>query len=307
MPKARRRPPSFDALATPPRVSLANYYPFGAGQIVGPQWSASNLFLPATHGRGHVNVGPERFALRAGQILHVPWAAPIRYEADAHEPFVVIGVHLEYRAWDTAVTLRHLSSQKADPRRTAMEPPPNPQPYSEPFVLEPPPDAPLFDLATAIANAYETTEEPGYPPATREALLRGLALAFLLEFLRAEAQGMPKPGGPRVHPQAGLVAEMVSWMRLSYARPLKRAELARRAGVSESSLAAAFRSVTGRAPMDYLIELRLAHARRLLRTGRLRVGEIAEKVGVPDVYYFSKLFKRRVGFGPLEYRKRLSL
>jgi len=96
---------------------------------------------------------------------------------------------------------------------------------------------------------------------------------------------------------------MISFLELSFRRPIRRSELAERAGISESSLAEAFRAVTGRAPIDCLIDLRLAHARTLLRTSRQRIGEVAEQVGVPDVYYFSKLFKSRTGLSPLQYRK----
>ena len=104
-----------------------------------------------------------------------------------------------------------------------------------------------------------------------------------------------------------MVLELISWLDMSYARSLSRPELAGRAGVSESSLTSAFRAVTGRAPIDYLIEIRLANARRLLATSNQRVGEIARQVGIPDVYYFSKLFKKTAGVSPLQFRKRTSL
>jgi AraC-like DNA-binding protein len=107
--------------------------------------------------------------------------------------------------------------------------------------------------------------------------------------------------------QMRVVREMASYMELSLDRSLRRGELAERAGLSESALAEAFRAVTGRGPIDYLIDVRLAHAKRLLRTSRERIGAIAARVGIPDVYHFSKLFKKRAGCSPLEYRKRLRL
>ena len=137
----------------------------------------------------------------------------------------------------------------------------------------------------------------------RDALLRALALEFIIELRRTQG----RTARPSSHPQARLVQEMTSWLDLSFRQPIRRAEIAQRAGCSESSLAAAFRAVTGRSPIDYLIDLRLTHACALLRSSRQRVGEVAARVGIADVYYFSKLFKRRMGVSPLAYRRQRSL
>ena len=65
--------------------------------------------------------------------------------------------------------------------------------------------------------------------------------------------------------------------------------------------------MTGRGPIDYLIDLRIKRAQRLLRTSRARMKEIAAAVGIEDIYHFSKLFKKRVGCSPSEYRVRLKM
>lgn len=301
-------PPAFDLLSTPPRVALANFYPFAPGEEAGRHWSESNLYLPVTHGLGRVQAGPRIFPLHAGQILQVPWAAPIAYFADRGDPFVVIGIHLVYAPWPAPPAGRPLHTvRQVDFTRASMQSAPTPQPFREPMLITPPPEARLFDLASEIAHAYEQGIQVR-DAAEREALLRGLALAFIAEFLFC-ASGQNRCGRtPHASAaQARVVREIGSYMELALAQPLRRPALAARAGLSESGLAEAFRAVTGRAPIDYLIDLRLAHAKRLLRTGRARMGEVAARVGIPDVYYFSKLFKRRVGCPPREYRKRLRI
>src|SRR5579862_3592983 len=95
---------TFDPLRTPPHVTLANFYPFAPGEVAGPHWSESDLYLPVTNGSGEVRVGPRRFQLASGQLLHVPWAAPIQYLAPKRDPFVVIGVHLKYLPWQERAT-----------------------------------------------------------------------------------------------------------------------------------------------------------------------------------------------------------
>ncbi|HYF52322.1 MAG TPA: helix-turn-helix domain-containing protein [Planctomycetota bacterium] len=291
------RPDDFSPLKLPPQVALANFYPFAKGERAGAHWSESDLYLPATGGRGFVQIGPQRFELRSGQVLHVPWGAPLLYEADSRDPFVLIGVHLKYLPWEKRVAAPLHTSRNVDLRRASMQSPPCPQPFSEAFLLAPPAESPLINLGIAIAKAYENAGRDDSEE--REATLRALALQFVLEVRRLQ-HGQELIAR---HPQAGVVREIVSWLELSYRRPIKRRELAERAGISETALANAFRAITGRAPIDFLIDLRLSHARARLTTTRQRISEVAESVGIPDVYYFSKLFKRRVGVSPLQYRK----
>ena len=51
-------------------------------------------------------------------------------------------------------------------------------------------------------------------------------------------------------------------------------------------------------PVDYRNSLRIRRAAELLRTGRFTVGEAAKQVGIEDIKYFGKLFKRYTGINP---------
>jgi AraC-like DNA-binding protein len=299
-----------ELLATPPRVLLANFYPFASGEVVGPHWSESSLFLLNMRGRGTMQVGPQRFELFPGQILHVPWACPLLYRAARADPFTLIGLHLSFLPWTSPPPGPPLHfAENVDlahrPYRTA----PHPQIFTNAFLFHSSVESPLPEIASNIANAYEL----GLVDASqdmREMRLRGLALTFVAELCASMRPGNPRPLATQTNAtQMSLVREIAGFMEinLSGRRPLNRAALAARAGVSESTLAEAFRAVTGQGPIDYLIRLRITHARRLLRSTRAKVGEIAAQVGIADVYHFSKLFKKRVGCSPLQYRMRLRI
>jgi AraC-like DNA-binding protein len=64
-----------------------------------------------------------------------------------------------------------------------------------------------------------------------------------------------------------------------------------------------FQHQLGIRPIDYIINKRLERAQVLITTSSLSLQEIAEQVGVSDIYYFSRLFKRRFGMPPARYRK----
>ncbi len=61
---------------------------------------------------------------------------------------------------------------------------------------------------------------------------------------------------------------------------------------------------TGRTVQEWIIERRIAEARRLLAETDLPVAEVARRVGVPDPGYFSRLFRRAHGASPRKWRGR---
>ena len=63
----------------------------------------------------------------------------------------------------------------------------------------------------------------------------------------------------------------------------------------------------GISPKEYLLEKRIAYAKRLLAQTDVSVKEIAVSVGYVDQLYFSRIFKRKEGVSPLEYRKKTKI
>lgn len=63
-----------------------------------------------------------------------------------------------------------------------------------------------------------------------------------------------------------------------------------------------FKSHTGLSPNEYIIAQRIGAACRLLTQTNNSINEIAADVGYADQYYFSRIFKKKVGIPPLKYR-----
>jgi two-component system response regulator YesN len=64
-----------------------------------------------------------------------------------------------------------------------------------------------------------------------------------------------------------------------------------------------FKQKTGGGFKEYVTQLRLDRAMELLRQSELKIGEIAERVGYPDVRHFSQIFRKKAGCTPSEYRQ----
>lgn len=84
--------------------------------------------------------------------------------------------------------------------------------------------------------------------------------------------------------------------------PVKMEELAKQLSIGYSKFRKSFKDITGLSPNQYHLELRLKKAKELLTSTTLSVSEIAYKTGFESVFYFSKIFKKKMGVSPKFYR-----
>lgn len=77
-------------------------------------------------------------------------------------------------------------------------------------------------------------------------------------------------------------------------------QLAAELEVSERTLLAKMRAGQGLAPKIFIRKLRMKQARLLLANGNMNITEVATAVGIPDVSYFGKCFRREFGVPPSE-------
>ena len=81
------------------------------------------------------------------------------------------------------------------------------------------------------------------------------------------------------------------------------ADLARAAAMSPAAFSRYFKHTTGRAPSDFLNDLRVEQACRQLRESNHTVTWIATDVGFATVTNFNRRFRERIGTTPRDYRR----
>ena len=96
------------------------------------------------------------------------------------------------------------------------------------------------------------------------------------------------------------------WLAENYAAPSPVAAMIQHSGMPERSFMRRFARVTGLSPLDYVHALRLEEAKQLLETGSQPVEAVAEDVGYEDPSFFGRLFRRKVGLTPAQYRRRFA-
>ena len=79
-------------------------------------------------------------------------------------------------------------------------------------------------------------------------------------------------------------------------------KLLKMSGFSRTHFFRMFKNQTGTTPVEYVKRRRLREALLLLQESDLNISEIGDKVGWPDPFYFSKIFKAEIGMPPSVYR-----
>ena len=82
------------------------------------------------------------------------------------------------------------------------------------------------------------------------------------------------------------------------------ADAARKVHMNACYLSQLFKQEMKRNFVDYVTELRIKEAKRLLAQTSLRVSEIADRLGYADIAYFSNIFKKITGETPTDYRNK---
>ncbi|MFI9503269.1 helix-turn-helix transcriptional regulator [Nocardia sp. NPDC052566] len=160
--------------------------------------------------------------------------------------------------------------------------------------LEVPPARTMFWDATIEAMEAElATRGPGY----RQAVSAHLTLLLIeLARLAVDVVGdLRRSGEP-------LLAEVFEVIARRYGEQLSLRDVARAVGMTPGHLTTVVRRRTGRTVQEWIIERRMAEARRLLTETELPIGEIAHRVGIFDPGYFTRLFRRTHGSTPRRWR-----
>ncbi|NMB11288.1 MAG: helix-turn-helix transcriptional regulator [Firmicutes bacterium] len=99
-----------------------------------------------------------------------------------------------------------------------------------------------------------------------------------------------------------LITKAIDYMRDNLDQVIRIDDIAGHVGLSPKYLCYRFKQTTGQTLMDYLTDLRIKRAKRLLANGSQKVRDVASAVGYRDEGYFSRVFSKRVGLPPGRFR-----
>jgi AraC family transcriptional regulator len=99
------------------------------------------------------------------------------------------------------------------------------------------------------------------------------------------------------------IGKAIDFMEARLESALDLKTIAEAAGISPSHFARRFRATVGKAPHQYLIQIRIDRAKRLLSESDKGIAEIAFACGFASQEHMTRRFKRSCGLTPAGFRK----
>lgn len=158
-----------------------------------------------------------------------------------------------------------------------------------------------------LVNVLEKMQKY-YPrqDAVAEKLKKNYCLELLL--LCRDYYPMQKPAqlvtaGDTASPRQEIL-DAISYMNAHYAEKMDLETIASQIHLSKYYFCRLFREVTGVTALEYLINVRLTRARKLLMESTLTIGEIAQKTGFASAVHFSRTYHNVYGESPSDTRRK---
>ena len=158
-------------------------------------------------------------------------------------------------------------------------------------VYRPGRDLPLLENYYAIFELADA-ERPGFQlriGALIIQMIAGLLSGDMATSLSSEAESL-------VNQAKFLMQEYIYGM-------LTSRDFERHLSVSYSSFSSVFHDYTGMSPHQYFLQLKVNQAKLLLTNEGSSVKEVAFALNFESEFYFSRLFKKKTGFSPLQWKR----
>lgn len=105
--------------------------------------------------------------------------------------------------------------------------------------------------------------------------------------------------------KSSTINEVIAYIHENFQNEITNKELAEIAGYHEFHLNKLFINHTGTTMHNYILNLRINEAKRLILNTKLSFAEIALQTGFNNYTYFCSYFKKIVGLTPFQYKKEL--
>lgn len=258
----------------------------GAGRIHDHEYGEIAVILSG-QGR-HISVKADE-AFRKGTVFWIPPGAVHHYVAS--EPIELFNLIFSPE-WVRDTLGPHQKKFPAE-KFPGFLFDPKPSPLS--FLVRPPV---LIRLRGILERMAEECAGRGE---CRRAILTGLFIEFAGFFFRSAE--IPKTANTRKAREAKEMSPLLSFVQTHFRESWTLEDLARRFSFHPNYLSRVFRKNTGYTLPEYVNELRLREAGRLLRNTDLSILDVSLACGFDHLSWFNRSFKKTQGQSPRAYRK----
>jgi len=99
------------------------------------------------------------------------------------------------------------------------------------------------------------------------------------------------------------IDKVISYLNKNYTRNVSLDEIASFAAMNSSAFCRYFRSKTGKSFKNYILDMRIGYACKLLLMEDISISQLSSQCGFETISHFNKSFKKNTGYVPSQYRK----
>ncbi|MBP1994511.1 AraC family transcriptional regulator [Paenibacillus eucommiae] len=276
-----------------PHVRFINLFKFYSGQTYGPRMIYDHQFLYIFDGTGVIDINGVSYRAVPGDLFFYGPQVVHRISADHEHPFTLSGIHFdfvsgyEYMKFPIGpLDLAYFDSSLMKSQSVAFADfegfPPHINVLSEPRVGQY-----LREISDEFRNGL----------LFNQAYMNGLFTAWLMIVAR-----LPKIQKASMHFKKNLVHEILDYIQLHYKEPITYEILGSSFHFHPIYLNKLIQAYTGTSLHQHVIRLRIQESIELLLTTNMTIKEIASQTGYDNVAYFSRIFKKKTGYTPLQMR-----
>lgn len=240
----------------------------------GPAVRASYMIHYVHSGKGIYQTGGKTYHLGPGDIFLMEPGKLIYYEADEKDPWVY--------SW---IGLQGIKTEEYLNRTNLLLRP----------VCHLPESSKIPELYDQLLSVSESDQS--------DLLCNAIAYQFIYELSLADPVIKKKET-----PTPNEYVEMIlTYIERHFDEQITVNQISEKFNLDRSYIHRIFKRVMNMSVKDYILSLRLANACSYLIHTDLSISEISRSVGYDDVLYFSRLFRKKKGESPTQYRARKAL
>ena len=247
------------------------------GKEAGPDQRTGYHLHAVISGKGKLRVGDYFYDVHAEQLFLTVPGVEMWYQADEKDPWYYCWTTFEgKKAW------QYLQNAGFAEGR---------------YVL---------DCNIEISRFLETSQEMLSKPnlnLSSELFRLGQAYRFLSLAIESYEGQNKKAGAYQNLSSDDYIQYAIKYIQNNYAN-VQIKHVAEYIGLNRTYFTAVFKEKMYMSPQEYLMQVRMRHARDLLMNTDLPIHVIASSIGYENALTFSKIFKQRFGVSPAAYRKK---
>jgi len=231
-----------------------------------------HVLIYCVKGSGWAKIADKKYSLSAGDFVLLPADIPHEYAADEQAPWTIYWMHFKGTNSSDYVDMMlkrmgdHVASISFQEKRLEL----------------------FEEIYTSLERGYSIDN----------ICYASLSLQYFLGSCSFDNNYLA------LHEKTDSISLCVNYLQKHIDKPLSLNDIASAVNLSVSHFASIFKKNTGFSIIEYFNHLKTQKACQYLQFTDLRINEIADRLGIEDPYYFSRMFTKIVGTSPNKYRSR---